>query len=243
MKRIAGALLALAWGLVLIPLRAQAAPILVQPGDFTGSRSTPPASGIYAADGWTDNQGGFRIAWEISFDGNVWKYKYTFTDKDGGAINPDMSHVIFEVSDSITPDNVNQLIFNTNFTLEGPRTWAADPLSPNNTSPGGNNGNPNLPADIYGIKADTGSDEVGGMYMFESLRRPIWGDFYTKDGKHGGIVAVAWNTGIGTDPDANTTDFTPWIPVPDTLIEKVPLPASLLLLLAGVAALFLARRN
>jgi hypothetical protein len=163
MKRIARVTLVVGLGLMLIPLQAKAAPILVGAGDLTGSRSTPPANGVFADDGWMDGSGGFRIAWQINFTGTVWQYKYTFTDADGSAINPDMSHLILEVSDSITADNVGSLIFNTNFTLVGPQTWTADPLSPNNTNPGANMGNPNLPADIYGIKADTGSDEVGGM--------------------------------------------------------------------------------
>ena len=108
----------------------------------------------------------------------------------GTALTPAGSHWIFEVSPIITDANVGQYIYDENFTLVGPQTWTADPNTPNSTTPGANNGNPNLPANLYGVKADTGTDPntqppgvAGGTYTFSSTQAPVWGDFYMKDGK------------------------------------------------------------
>ena len=191
------------------------AQVLVDPNGLTGSRSTPQSSGVFAANGWTETNGGFTISWEILFDPNVahWTYSYTITDKDGTPIEPEISHLLLEISPFISPDNVGDHIFNSTVPITGPMTWTADPNSPNTTNPGANNGNPNLPDDIYGIKLD----ESLGTYTFQSSQPPMWGDFYSKDGKQGGIVATAWNVGFGTDPNTSTMDFTAWVPVPDTL--------------------------
>lgn len=223
---------------------ANATPILVGPGDLTGSRSTPPASGVVTYDGWTVENGGFKISWSISQNPItlIWSYSYTFTNADGTLINPDMSHLLLEVSPFITADNFAQYIFNANASLVAPQLWI----------PGGDgNSNPNLPANIYGIKLNTGSGLVNGTYTFESTQRPVWGDFYTKDGKHDSIIATAWNTGFGTDP--TTTDFTNWIPTPDTdttgTNSPIPEPGTLLLLgfglvgLAGYARIRIGRKD
>lgn len=209
--------------------------VLVTGADLVGFRDSTQ---LVTADGWDTDEGGFKIAWDISFDDggtDLWTYAYTVTNDSGSALAKALSHWLLEVSPAITPDNVNFAIPeipNDNFDLLGPQTWDADPDSPNNTSPGGNNANPNLPADIYAIKLDTGSDEVpGGTYTFKSTQSPIWGDFYGKDGvsgrPNGAEVATVWNTGIGTDPTDETTDFTPWIPTPDTE-TVIPEPPSIL---------------
>jgi len=204
--------------LLLLAFSVAAQPVLVDPPDQAGSRTTPHTSGLVAADGWVDTEGGVRISWQITFNApgasvpNVWSYSYTITDKDGSLINPEISHIILEVSPFLNQSNVGDHVFNANAPLVGPQTWTADPNSPNSTSPGANKGNPNLPADLYGIKLNVGQP----TYSFESTQPPMWGDFYSKDGAHNGIVATAWNTGIGSDPDWSTTDFTNWIPVPDT---------------------------
>ncbi len=157
--------------------------IPVPPGDYTGSRTTPGTNGVNATGGYTDGaNGGFKIAWDISFDGSYWNYAYTFTDKDGSTLHPDASHWIVEISPEIPFDQISDFIFDANGNIQTPSGdyWEADPYFPNTTKAGENNGNPNLGADLIGIKLDTSSSAVGGTYTFRSVEPPIWGDFYVK---------------------------------------------------------------
>lgn len=226
--------------------------VFVTGADLVSSRSTDPTdAALVAADGWADSSNGFKISWDISFNAgtSLWEYEYTLTAKDGTDTSPDLSHWLLEVSEAITTDNVENAIPGDNFNLVGPQLWMADPDSPNSTTPGANNANPNLPADLYGIKLDTEAPDVGGIYTFTSTQAPIWGDFYGKDGvvNAGGgdkIVATVWNTGIGTDPTDETIDFTPWVPTPDTE-SVIPEPSSICVwaLLGGVGIAITRRRR
>ena len=157
--------------------------IPVLPADYTGSRTTPSTSGVGATGGYTEANGGFKISWNISFDGTFWNYSYTFTNKNDTTLSPDASHWILEISPEVPFSNISQYIFNANATVVTPpggNPWPADPLFPNQTQQGDNGGNPNLGTNLYGIKFDTGSDVVGGVYTFRSTQPPIWGDFYVK---------------------------------------------------------------
>lgn len=168
--------------LIMFSASASYAGIPVQPADYTGSRTTPSTSGIEATGGYTEVNGGVKIAWNISFDGTYWNYSYTITDKDGSAIAPDLSHWIIEISPDIPLDRIGEFIFNANATVETPGSgyWAKDPNFPNTTQAGANSGNPNLGTDLIGVKFDTGSPIVSGTYTFKSIEPPIWGDFYLK---------------------------------------------------------------
>jgi hypothetical protein len=99
-----------------------------------------------------------------------------------------------------------------------------------------------MPDDLYGIKFTPTDKTAASSYTFtfQSTQNPVWGDFYAKDGSGGGppplVWATAWNSSFGSDPTSLTTDFTPWIPVPDTESTRIPEPSSLLLLVLGSSA-------
>ena len=157
--------------------------IPVGPDNYTGSRSTPDTAGIDSTGGYLQQNGGFKIEWDISFDEDTgfWDYKYTLTDADGSTVNPDVSHWILQISEEIPIDRISDFIFDSNAQIQtrGPN-WPKDPDFPNNASPGGNFGNPNLGTNLYGIKFNTSSAQVDGVYTFKSVEPPVWGDFYIK---------------------------------------------------------------
>jgi hypothetical protein len=157
--------------------------IPVPPANYSGFRSTlPPNPGIQSTGGYLEENGGFRISWEISFDGSYWTYSYTLRDADGSTVAPDVSHWILEISPEVPFNNITAYIFNSNSTVVTPGGdyWVADPNFPNTTQAGANNGNPNLGSDLTGIKFDTSSNSVSGNYTFMSTEPPVWGDFYIK---------------------------------------------------------------
>src|SRR5688572_27299452 len=72
--------------------------VFVNQSQWTGSRSTPAASGITATGGdWPAT--GLKLSWNITYDGSVYTYVYTLTDDDGTAIDGGaVSHFKLEVS-------------------------------------------------------------------------------------------------------------------------------------------------
>ncbi len=222
-------ILALA-GFLALPLVSQAANTL----DY-GSLVTD--EGITATDGWKSaGEAGFKIVWDTEFVttgpyANRWYYEYTVSNDSGGDLAKGLSHIIFQVSEGTTRSDffgfsVNELAV-TGPRLEGP---------PESGLPG-SAANPGLPAVFYGMKFDQEYDgnEAFNAYKFTlsfySTRAPMWGDFYAKDGKSGGVDVYAYNADFGK----------PWydgaykIAVPDTVV--VPLPGAVLLLSSGLVRL------
>ena len=210
MRRLGIALIVCA---LMAPL-AQATSISVEGTDLIGFRTTNPGGGLAGAGGWTagGKDGGFEIAWDISYDSTeqVWNYDYTMTEIGGGILQKAISHVLLQVSDSITPDNYQSIFSDGDPAPEAPQTW---------TSGGNGNSDPNLPASIYAVKLEGGDGE---HFDFESTHAPVWGSFYAKSGKDDSIWTTVWNVDFGTDPSG--APFTDWIPVPDTLTAGTPPP-------------------
>ncbi len=222
-------------------------PLTVLGITIEGSRETPPESGIEATGGWADwdpngSSGGLRLDWNISQDTpeSLWYYKYTFTDLDGTGPDPEISHWILQVSDVIDSQNYEQYFF----TFSGPVEfghWTADLNPLPASSPGDNNGNPNLPGDIHGLKFELGPTPT----TFWSSQYPVWGSFYAKDGNGGSQgVTTAWNPGLeGLDGGYDLTDITNWIPTPDTGSVMIPEPTATVLALMALVAGAVARRR
>lgn len=211
---------------------AHAGSVLVTAADWTGSRSTPAASGLYSQGGWATS--GFVLSWNITFDGTKYTYVYTVEGGTNETKFKDISHFVLETSPTFT---ASDLLAGSSTPLEGPKSWPADDA-----------GNPDMPADLYGVKFDFGG-KAPVSYTLVTTRAPIWGDFYAKDGKTGGVDNVAYNIGFGTDPTALTTNFTAWIPTPDTVgfgdpnDPNVPIPLPSAAFAGGALLAFLGVRQ
>jgi hypothetical protein len=201
--RKAALLLALAALFVMGGVMAAQAYVDVAPGDYTGYRTT--GSQIIATDGWTDRNGGFKVAWEIEFEGDEFDYKYTFSATNDGDLNKAINFLALRVS----PDFC---------------AWDVEPGDYDIAE-----------IDILGYKfAALYWDDLDSKNLtveFDSLNQPVWGSFLAYGNLFFDIpLATAVNAGVPffMGEGGNTECF---IPVPDS---KIPVPPSVLLLGSGL---------
>ncbi len=192
------------------------------PAPMSGTRTSLPGGGLTANSG--GRYSNLQIDWNITQNGGIYTYIYTFTDNRGSARN--ISHVLLQMS--------NSFLF-SNLLSSNPAVTAADLRTYNPGGPG--NSNPGLPGSIYGFKFQPLSPFGGGpvQLSFTTDRAPVYGDLYLKGGQD-----YLFNTGFGTDPATGLNPYTNWIARPDTQ-TVVAEPATILLLGSGLAACLLKR--
>lgn len=191
---------------------AGAVPVYDTAADLTGSRSEN-ALQIVTGGGYASDLTDFTVSWAITSISGGYHYKYTF----GGFSDPELSHVILDLSDICT--TASGCVTNATFGSTTGDTELGE-FGPGPSNPGFPGG-----ASITGIKFDDLIGAAPFVIEFDSNRSPVWGDFYTK----GGVDSFAYNTGLTLHASSeNTGDF---IARPDTV---VPEPATLLLLGSGL---------
>jgi len=182
--------------------------------DFESGNSMGADGLLLGNNGWVHAEQPLVLRWNVSFDGSLWNYEYTFNEL---ALQGGLSHIILEVSDTLLASD----IIDPTYAFEGPAQY--DPSNP---------ANPSIPGIVWGVKFGTEGAAGLTILSFDSTRAPVWGDFYAKDGTQGG---AAWNAGF-TNPDTDPLNvpangsINSHLLVPDSVITPpVPSPAAVLL--------------
>ena len=136
---------------------AHADPILYS-GELTSAGDT-----LIGAGGWSESLVTFH--WDVTQNEDLsWHYEYVF---DRGSTQGNLSHLLLQTSANFTDAD----IWNTTPALqsEDPTWYTPD------------NGNPNMPGSIFGLSFSRFQSFPSRSSVL-TLRQPMWGDFYAKDG-------------------------------------------------------------
>ena len=188
--------------------------------NLIGSRESG-GGGVVGSAAW-DN-GDYDISWNITNNDNKWTYTYTVK-----VDRKDVSHFLLEVTNDGNPFNV----------LEGSDVNIVQPATVYSSG----TSNPNMPNSLYGIKFDFGGNLT--TYTIVTDRAPVWGVFYAKDGKDGGVAVTAWSNALNYDnyQTSMTLTETDFIVRPDGVGSgvngnPVPVPGAAWLLGSGLLGL------
>lgn len=186
-------------------------------------------SNVTANGSWGGGEGnGFQISWNIAQSGSTYNYTYTISNSEGGNLGgAHLQSFILQLSPDVTSSNIATVIQSPNFTITGPQTF---------TQNGTYNGIPN--GGIYGASFAISGNPHKTTISFVSSLAPAWGSFYTQ----GTSNTYAYNTGFGIQPGMGETNFTPWIPTPDSAVT-VPEPTTMLILGSTLSLAWYKRRQ
>lgn len=135
---------------------------------------------------WTDATFTYKVEYDLGNLGDVVKWKYTYSLSDSTSPR-DISHIIVELTNPFTGT----------ISVVNPDDFETPEIKTHTEQ----QGNPNLPSNLYGIKVDFKDDgSVPTSISFESNHAPMWGDLYFKDGKVGEVDVTAYNIGFGSNP-------------------------------------------
>ena len=202
----------------------QAGTVYSGPADYTGTRFVG-GGGLVDAGGSGYNN--LFLTWNIVPQSVGYTYTYTI----GGFTSPNLSHILLDLSDDcVVPSSPGPPLPTcvTGATANGAAVvvtlgdWCSRCQGNSNTG---------LPNDIVGVKF--GSLPGGPVTIsFDSLRSPVWGDFYLKGGQQ-----YVYNLGNLNHADPLVLDF---IARPDGLgSTDVNTPEPATLALAGAALIML----
>ncbi len=197
----------------LVAGAASANYVYLDPADFTGTRSTAdgsllaPGNPNKNANSWQIN-GGYKLTWDISFDGiaGMYTYTYEFFRENGSPVG--ISHFNLE----------------TSLDFAGAKT-----IKPHHGS------NPTQPSNLFGIKFEEQGDILEAVLITD--RAPVWGDVYGKKGTAGFYNAAFGTNPTDQTTDFSGWIATPnSVTTPPSTV--IPTPAALgggLLLLGAMA--------